>query len=432
MDCFRQKTVGQKGIRMQLKTILNRVYKHQCFVYSEVNLTDVENKLICNVTIQPRRNSRPICSVCKKPRPGYDTLPARRFEFIPFWGILVYFMYAMRRVNCPDCGVKVESVPWAEGKRTVTIAYAWFLSRWAKRLSWAQVADAFRTTWYTVYCSVEQAVRWGRANQDLDGITAIGIDELCWGRWHRYVTVVYQINKDAVRLLWVGEHRQAKTLLRFFRWFGKARTQKLKHVCSDMWKPYLKVIAKKATHAINILDRFHIMMHFNKAIDKVRAAEVRELEAKGYVPILKKSRWLFLKRPENLTEKQDISLARLVQYNLKTVRSYLLKEDFQFFWGYRSAYWAGRFLDRWCTRAMRSRIEPIKKVAKMIRSHRELILNWFRAKKAFSSGIVEGLNAKAKLATKRAYGFKTFKTLELALYHNLGELPEPEIAHRFF
>lgn len=314
----------------------------------------------------------------------------------------------------------------------MTTAYAWFLARWAKRLSWAQVAEAFRTSWHTVYCSVDQAVEWGRRHQDLEGITAIGVDALCWGRWHRYVTVVYQINRDAVRLLWIGEHRRAKTLLRFFRWFGKERTGQLQYICSDMWRPYLKVIAKKAHRAIHILDRFHIMTHFNKAIDKVRAVEARELERKGLEPILKNSRWLFLKRRENLTAQQDISLATLLQYNLKTVRSYLLKEDFQFFWSYRRAYWAGRFLDRWCTRAMRSRIEPIQHVAKMLRRHRQLILNWFRAKKAFSSGIVEGLNAKAKLTTRKAYGYKTFKTLELALYHNLGVLPQPEIAHRFF
>ena len=417
---------------MQLKTILNRVYKHQHFVYTDFELIEDNDQLSLHVAIQPRRNSRPFCSVCRKRRPGYDRLPPRRFEFIPFWGILVFLVYAMRRVNCPDCGIKVEWVPWAEGKRTVTTAYTWFLARWAKRLNWSQVAEAFQTSWYTVYCSVEQAVQWGRAHQNLEGITAIGVDELCWGRWHRYVTVVYQINKDAVRLLWVGEHRKAKTLLAFFRWFGTDRTSQLQYICSDMWRPYLKVIAKKAKQAIHILDRFHIMMHFNRAIDKVRAGEARKLERQGLVPILRKSRWLFLKRPENLTAEQDTSLATLLQYNLKTVRSYLLKEDFQSFWEYRSAYWAGQFLDRWCGRAMRSRIEPIKQVAKMLRSHRELILNWFRAKKAFSSGIVEGLNAKAKLTTRKAYGFKTFKTLELALYHNLGLLPEMKMSHKFF
>jgi len=431
MICFLQKTVSQKGFRMQIKTILNRVQKHQSFIYTDFKLKE-DKQLKLDITIRPRSNSRPICSGCGRKRPGYDTLPVRRFEFIPFWGILVYFVYAMRRVNCPKCGIKVERVPWADGKRTVTNTYAWFLARWAKQLSWAQVAEAFRTSWYTVYSSVEMAVQWGRARIDLDGITAIGVDELCWGKWHRYVTVVYQINRDSVRLLWVGEKRTAKTLLRFFRWFGKPRTKQLKYICSDMWKPYLKVIAKKARQAIHILDRFHIVAHMNKAIDKVRAAEAKELERKGYIPILKKSRWLFLKRPGNLTDKQDTSLATLLQYNLRTVRSYLLKEDFQFFWEYRSAYWAGWFLDRWCTRAMRSRIEPMKKVAGMLRRHRELILNWFRAKKAFSSGIVEGLNAKAKVTTRKSYGFKSFKTLELALYHNLGALPQPIETHKFF
>jgi transposase len=344
----------------------------------------------------------------------------------------VYFVYAMRRVECPTCGIKVERVPWAEGKRTVTTAYAWFLARWAKQLSWAQVAAAFHTSWYTVYSAVEMAVSWGRSHMDLRGITAIGVDEMAWGRGHRYVTVVYQIDQACKRLLWIGEHRKAKTLLGFFRWFGKERTAGLRYVCSDMWRAYLKVVAKKASQAIHILDRFHIMSHLNKAIDEVRAGEAKELVRQGYEPVLKKTRWLLLKRPENLTAQQDLSLRNLLQYNLKAVRSYLLKEEFQFFWEYCSAPWAGRFLDRWCTRVMRSRIEPMQKVARMLRGHRELILNWFRAKKAFSSGVVEGLNAKAKVTTRRAYGFKVFKTLELALYHNLGALPEPETAHKFF
>ena len=109
-----------------------------------------------------------------------------------------------------------------------------------------------------------------------------------------------------------------------------------------------------------------------------------------------------------------------------------MKEEFQLFWVYVSAWWAGRFLDAWCRRAMVSKIEPMKGVAKMLRNHRELILNWFRAKKAFSAGVVEGLNNKAKLSTRMAYGFGSFKTLETVLYHRLGDLPEPNFNHKFF
>ena len=127
---------------------------------------------------------------------------------------------------------------------------------------------------------------------------------------------------------------------------------------SDMWKPYLLVVAEVAGQTLNILDRFHIMVHMNKAIDKVRAQEVRDLKAKG---------------------KQDVKLTELLACNLRTTRAYLLKEDFQVFWEYKSPAWAGKFLDSWCTRTMRSRIEPMKKVARMLRAHRSLLLNWFRA-----------------------------------------------------
>ncbi len=417
---------------MQLKTILNRVQKFKSFVYGSPRWVNALDGVEIEIDIQPRKGSRPVCSGCGGRGPAYDHLPERRFEFIPLWGIAVFFLYAMRRVDCPRCGVKAETAPWAEGKSPVTKTYAWFLARWAKRMSWSEVAAAFHTSWHKVFCAVEMAVAWGREHVDLGGVTAIGVDEMAWGRGHRYVTVVYQINEGMKRLLWVGRERKTKTLLGFFRWFGKERSARLRFVCSDMWKPYLKVIRKKAGQAINILDRFHIMMHMNKAIDKVRAGEARELKEKGYEPVLKGSRWWFLKRPVNLTVNQVGKLSDVLRYNLRTVRSYLMKEEFQFFWEYKSAWWAGRFLDQWCARAMRSRIEPMKYVARMLRRHRPLILNWFRAKKEFSSGVVEGLNNKAKLTTKKAYGFGTFKMLEIALYHTLANLPEPDFTHEFF
>lgn len=198
-----------------------------------------------------------------------------------------------------------------------------------------------------------------------------------------------------------------------------------------MWKPYLKVLAKKAGQAIHVLDRFHIAMHMNKAIDEVRAKEARELKAAGHEAVLTHSRWCLLKRPENLTAKQEIKLASLLSYNLKVVRSYLLKEHFQFFWEYRSPDRAGAFLDVWCRAVMRSRIEPMKKVARMLRSHRELLLNWFRAKGAISAATTEGFNNRLKLTTRKSYGFRTFGAAEVALYHTLGALPEPESTHRF-
>ena len=417
---------------MLLKSILNRVQKFKSFVYGGVRWVEEAKEPTIEVDLCPRSNSRPICCGCSRRRPGYDTLPRRRFEFIPLWGIKVFFLYAPRRVDCPVCGIRVERMPWSAGKHRLTETYAWFLAGWAKRLSWKEVAEAFRTRWDHVFCSVEMAVSWGRAHQDLSGIEAIGIDEIQWQRGHKYLTLVYQIDTRCRRLLWIGKKRKVKTLLGFFRWFGKERSAELSYICSDMWKPYLKVIAKKAGQAIHILDRFHIMAHLSKAIDEVRAQEAKELKEKGYDPVLTKSRWLLLKRPENLTEKQETKLADLLQYNLKSIRSYLLKEEFQLFWSYKSPYWAGKFLDKWCTKTLRSKIAPMKKVARMLRSHRPLLLNWFRAKGQFSNGIVEGFNNKAKLTTRKAYGFRTYHAAEIALYHALGALPVPEATHDFF
>lgn len=417
---------------MHLKTILNRVQKFKSFVYSSVRWVEGAREPTIETVVLPRARSRAICSGCGRRRAGYDTLPVRRFEFIPLWGIKVFFVYAPRRVDCRGCGVRVERMPWVAGKHQLTETYAWFLAGWAKRLSWTEVAAAFRTTFDHVFCSVERAVTWGLEHRSLSGITALGVDEIAWQRGHHYLTMVYQIDAGCRRLLWLGRTRQVKTLLRFFRWFGQERTAQVQVICSDMWQPYLKVIAKKAGHALHILDRFHLMANLSKAIDQVRAEEARRLTRDGYEPVLTKTRWLLLKRPENLTEQQAPKLAELLSYNLQAVRSYLLKEDFQQLWSYLSPYWAGQFLDKWCTRTLRSQIGPMKKMARQVRRHRTLILNWFRAHGQFSSGIVEGFNTKAKLTTRKAYGFRTAHAAEIALYHTLGALPVPKGTHEFF
>src|SRR5690242_18209492 len=135
---------------------------------------------------------------------------------------------------------------------------------------------------------------------------------------------------------------------------------------------------------------------------------------------------------KNLKDAQRFRLRDLLRYNLKTVRAYLLKEAFQQLWDYNSPGWAGKFLDEWCRQTMRPPIEPMKKIARSLRQHRELILNYFRAQKLISSGVVEGLNNKAKVTMRKSYGFRTYRVLELALYHSLGKLPEPELTHDFF
>ncbi len=415
---------------MLLKTILNHVERNKSFVYNKVGWFEKGKSI--EVEVLPRANSKPFCSGCGRRGSAYDRLPWRIFEFVPLWQIGVFFLYAPRRVDCGRCGVTVELLPWGDGKCRLTNTYRWFLASWAKRLSWKEVAEVFGTTWQNVCRSVETAVEWGLKHRDLSGILAIGIDEIQWRLGHHYLTLVYQIDEGSKRLLWIGIERTKESLEGFFTMLGKEGCAKLKFICSDMWKPYLDVIAKRAGAAVHILDRFHIMARLNKALDEVRAGEARRLKEDGHEPLLKHSRWCLLKRPENLTEKQVARMAELLRYNLQSVRAYLHREDFQRFWEYRSPWTAARFFREWSTRVMRSRLEPLKKIARSLREHEALLFNWFKAKGTISSGVVEGFNNKAKLTMRKSYGFRSQRIIQLALYHNLGALPEPTFTHEFW
>ena len=416
---------------LQLITILNRCHHFRGFVYQNACFSSDQKSI--EIAVRSRKGSAAVCSRCHHPAPGYDQLAERRYDFIPFWGFLVFLLYAMRRVDCRRCdAVVVEEVPWGDGKHTLTRAYMLFLARWARRLSWKETAEAFRTSWDKVCDAVEHVVTFGLEHRTLGQIDAIGVDEIQYAKGHKYLTLVYQIDLDVTRLLWVGKERTIESFQGFFTTIGEEITSKIVFVCSDMWEPYLKVIREKCSEALHILDRFHIVAKMNKALDEVRAGESRRMASEGQIPLLKKSRWLLLKREENLKTEQRFRLRDLLRYNLRTVRAYLLKEAFQQLWDYNSPAWAAKFLDEWCRQTMRSRIEPMKNIARSLRQHRELILNYFRAQKLLSSGVVEGLNNKAKVTMRKSYGFRTFRVLELALYHSLGKLPEPESTHDFF
>jgi len=427
-----RKTIIQTN-PMLIKTLLNKCHRLKSFVYVNVLFEWIGAQECVVAEVAPRKNSRARCSYCKRHCPGYDRQATRVFEFIPIWGYKVFLRYAPRRVECPEHGVVVEHMPWAIGKSPVCRAYKIFLARWAKKLSWKEVAESFRTSWDSVFVSVKFVVEYGLANRSMDGIQSIGVDE-----WHyrhgmkNFATLVYQIDADKIRLLFIEKGRCVKSLLRFFQDLGKEHCEQIEYVCSDMWKPYLKVIKKKVPQALHILDRFHIVANLNKAINEVRAAEAKRLKKEGYDDVLKNSKYCFLKNPENLTDNQRAKLDKVVQYDLKSVRAYLLKESFQLLWTYSSTYWAGWYLEKWCKRAMRSRLDPIKKFANSMRKHHTLILNYFKAKKQLSSGVVEGLNRKVNLITRKAYGFRNFENLKIALFHTMGDLPEPNPTHEFF
>ena len=202
-------------------------------------------------------------------------------------------------MECAEHGIGVEHLPWSAGKRPVTLAMMCFLATWARRLSWLETARAFRTSWESVYRSVEWFVEWGLKHRKLEAVEAIGVDEIHWGKGHganRFLTVIYQIDAECRRLLWVGPKRTQATLKRGLAALGDGVVGGLRYVCSDMWRPYLNVIAERIGHALHVLDRFHITSHLNQAVDRVRRAESARLVGKPQGRRLKKMRWKLLRR----------------------------------------------------------------------------------------------------------------------------------------
>jgi transposase len=198
------------------------------------------------------------------------------------WGFFVFLLYAMRRVDCRRCGVvAVEEVPWGDGKRTLTKAYMLFLARWARRLSWKETAEAFRTSWEKVFDAVEHVVTWGLEHRTLGQIDAIGVDEIQYAKGHKYLTLVYQINIGITRLLWVAENEPSNPS-RDSSLPGVSRSSpNLIHLLGHVGA-LSEGHSGNCSEALHILDRFHIVANMNKALDKVRAEETSRMKRESY------------------------------------------------------------------------------------------------------------------------------------------------------
>lgn len=426
------------AIQLTVKTLFRHVQDLAGFVVKSVNnLLDGERPRI-EVVLDADPRCKRRCSCCFGPGREHDKLPQRRWHFVPLWNIPVELFYTPRRVICPITGAPtVEAMPWSRGKSPYAEAYMIFLARWARHLSWKTTATMFNASWDAVFRSVKWVVAWGLENRDLSGVTALGVDELHWGRGKKsanFLTLIYQIDSGSRRLLHVGVRRTEAALR---EGLVTLETQHagflagIKVVCSDMWKPFLKVVAAMCHNAINVLDPFHIAKHLNEALDNVRRGEQARLRTKEERARAKGGRFLLLKRSTNVRGKARVKLKAVLASLGATSRAWELKESFRRFWQYRSPTWAAAYLKAWTTRAMRSRLEPMKKVARMLRAHEELLLNYFRAKRQYNSGVVEGLNNKARVSLAHGFGHRSSEILKLVLYHTLGKLPEPHCSHKF-
>ena len=275
---------------LTLKALLNRVQPIKGFVYESVGFSQVLADTI-EVAVVPREGSKARCSGCDRHCSTYDHLKTRTWMMTPLWIFALALIYTMRRVQCPACGIVVEKVPWASGKHSLCDGLRLYLAHWARKLSWEEVAGSFGVAWADVYASIQWVVDYGLKHRTLENITAIGVDEICVRLGRVFWVLIYQIDADNVRLLWVGHDRKGDTLRAGLDLLGGPGCAGSRFVCSDMWEAYFAPIRQRLSGALHILDRFHIRQQLNKAVDDVRKDEARALAEAGLKPQLKKLRW---------------------------------------------------------------------------------------------------------------------------------------------
>jgi transposase len=278
-----------------------------------------------------------------------------------------------------------------------------------QRCDKTSVQEAMRIGWQTVGAIVERVVARRRPGDPLDGLRHIGIDELSYRKGHRYITLV--VDQDTGMPVWAADGKTAETLVAFFDALGAERCERIEAVSIDMSQAYISAVRSKVPLAQIVFDRFHVQALVNKAVDETRREEWRRLrdvddeQAKA----VKGLRWPLLKNPWNLTATQRERLSTLQQDNARIYRAYLLKESFAAILDRRQPNVVKSKLAHWCAWASRSKLRAFVGVARTIREHLDDIVAYIRWR--LTNGIVEGINGKARVITRRAYGFHSAQAL---------------------
>ena len=322
------------------------------------------------------------------------------------------------RSACNACGVKTIAVPWAGKHGRFTLMFEAFAIEVLQASRSVQAAASLLSIdWSTAQAIMERAVHRGLERRSLEKVRHVGLDEKSFRKGHDYVSVMTDI--DGSRVLEVAPERTIEACDRLWETLSEPQQKTVRAVCMDMWQAFETSTEKNVPHAQIVHDRFHISKYLNEAVDKVRRAEHKQLQADGDER-LKGLRHTVLFNPENLTDEKNEQLSALLKSTLATGRAWTLKESFRYFWEEDDAVGGRTFFDRWYSWAIRCRLEPIRKVARMLKGRLDRILTWFRS--PISNGPSEGFNSRIQSIKSAARGFRIFEHYRIRILFFCGKL----------
>ena len=374
-----------------------------------------------NLWVKPYKNGR-LCSVCKRPGCIVHTLDTPRTQRdIPICGWSVFLWYHPREIKCPIHGRVQEDIPWADTNMRTTYRFEYIMLVYCQLMTQKAAAKILHIPKSTLSDQLHRAITRIRDGHRIRGLKSVGIDEISYCKGHKYATIVYDLDRSCV--IWVGKGKERKTIDQFFNeMLSYYQKGQIKWASCDMSQTYIGAIEDHCPNAKLVLDRFHIAKALNEAVDEIRKEQWRQATPDER-KVLKGPRWLLFRHSSNRSKKDSRILNALRKGNHRIHRAWVLKDEFEQFWDYKAPWAAERFLKRWITTALKSRLEPIRKFVYTIRKHMNRIITFVECR--LTNAVAEGLNRTIKIVKNRASGFRSLLAFTDMIFLTVGDLDIP-------
>ncbi len=367
------------------------------------------------------------CPECGTALPVYDHAPERVWRHLDTCQFKTFLHARIPRVACPSHGVKQVKVNWAEARSRFTALFERLAILVLKETNIEGAGRILRISWDEAWHILERAVRRGQGRKKRRVVKKMGVDEKSLGKGHQYMTLVYDLERATVEH--IEDDRRKESLDGYFRGLTAGQRARIEAIATDIWDPYLASIREHvpASEDKLVFDRYHLMTHMLKAVDTVRKGEHRELKSEGR-DVLTGTKYLWLYSRENLPARRREEFSALRRKRLRTARAWALKESLRDLWGYHSPAWARKFFDYWYGWAVRSRLRPVKMVARMFRKYLDHILNFLKHR--ITNAVSEALNSTIQTIKKMACGFRNRNHFKLAIFFHCGGLDLYPVTHK--
>lgn len=359
------------------------------------------------------------CPECSEKCAAHDRAPERQWRHLDTMQFETILRARLPRAKCPECGVKTIKVPWAGKHGRFTLLFEAFAIDVLRAASSIEAAcKLLGLDWSAADRIMKNAVTRGLDRRDTQAVEYLGIDEKSFRSGHRYVSLLNDLNQG--RVIEVVEGRDENSASKLFESLTDAQREKVEAIAVDMWKAFMNASTKACPNADLVHDKFHISQHLGEAVNKVRRTETKKLQAQGD-DRLTGTRWWWVRSEESISDEVWEDFEALKNSELKTGRAWSIKEAFRWFWEpHLKREEAAEYFDKWYSWAIRSRLEPIKAVARMLKTHLNGLLNW--CDHHITNAVSEGLNSRIQSIKSAARGFHHFESYRTRILFFCGKL----------